>query len=190
MLLKRIGTDPDLKYIVLERAGDISEFYETLSLIDLSETLEKFTFPSGLAKMNSLCMGEWAYSIDKLFPDIRHINKRRDTSNPVLSVSIDGMDSFINESWPGNFPIADTTCNASELRVGSYYVASTNREMDSAENFSNKVWMKLGPNDKAIVLYNRMHLINSFISCNPFMVEIDKWKARLSSFSWRDYFLE
>jgi hypothetical protein len=190
-LLERIASDPNLKYIVLERAGDISKFYELLSTNELNTTLESFSFNSPEALKRSLCEGEWAYTIDQFFPKLRSINnKARPKNAPIIVKSIDGMVSTIKEDWPGKKPISDGTCNVSELRRPSFYVTSSNRESDTANNFSNRIWKKLGKNEKAIVLYNNMHLLSSFYACTPYMQSENVWEARISPLSWREFFLK
>lgn len=190
-LLKIIGTDPKLKFIVIERAGDLSEFYEILSKQNLKDTLNVFKFQSEVARKQSLCFGEWAYTIDKFFPDIRAINQRRDAKNPLIVKSVDGMRSTMPENYPGlGKKMVDEACKVTDVLIPPIYNASSNREEDTARTFHSNIWSKLGPGDKAIILYNRGHLVTSFKTCNPYMVNPDLFEARFGYLTWIDYFFE
>lgn len=185
-LLKEIGKDPKLKYIVFERSSDISQFYEKLSEKTLGDVLTEFHFVNEEAKTRSLCESpEWAYTISDFFPEIRTINRNR--VNKVLVKSVDGMRSDLPLNWPGRQPIIDGTCRAQGTPTA--YVVSTNREMDTAKNFSKNIWQMLGPNEKAIVVYHQAHLLEEIETCMPFMLQTNKWVAIKAYFSWISYFL-
>lgn len=190
-LLKMIGQDENLKYIVLERAGDLKVFYEILSVKDLKASLKDFSFKDRETLRYNICHHEWAYTIDKLLPDVRAVNQRR--VSPLLVTAVDGMRSYWKESYPETVKTAvDGDCRVEELppKWDMLYVTSTNHEIASAENFYNKIYKNLGPKDKVIVLYNRGHLLTSFKACLPYMVNTELFEARKNFAFWIDFLYE
>lgn len=188
-LLKVRGLDPKLKFIVLERAHDLDKFYETLSQHDLKTTLSLFKFQNFEARYRSLCAGEWAYAIKYLFPLVRELNAKRPKNNPLLVKAIDGFSSTMDEKWPGSHQMKDGTCKASNLFYrGSHLTSfgiSSNREQMTADNFQKTVVLKMNSHDKAIVLYNRGHLLESFQVCQPNMGSTSQeWTANMGLISW------
>jgi hypothetical protein len=88
----------------------------------------------------------------------------------------------------------DGTCPARILITQSddlltIYGMSSTREQDTAINFKNQVWEKLGPNDKAIVLYNRLHLTDGLDVCQPEMIDENNWISNVGNLSWHGCFL-
>ena len=196
-LLQKIGNDPNLKTIVLERSSDVSSFYELLSTKDLSKSIQDFGFKSQQAQEQTLCRGpgEWSYVIKNFFPELRKINQHR-SHNPILAKSVDGIQSLmVEEDWPGlNRPMIDGTCPAKLLttRTGealTIYGISSTREHTTAKNIKSQIWDKLGPNDKAIVLYHRAHLTDGLDVCQPEMISENSWVSNLGNFSWYGRFL-
>lgn len=189
-LIKRVGLDPKLKTIVLERAGDISGFYEMLSTNDLKTTLENYKFESDTAKIRSLCAPEWSFAISYLFPELRKINQLRPKDNPLLVKSIDGISSTIAEMWPGRGRnLTDGTCSAAEITgaglTPTLYAVSGTREQTTAQNFSKRIWTKMQTDDKAIVLYHRGHIVDNFEACQPNMgADINNWIANKGLLTW------
>lgn len=194
-LIKRVGLDPNLKTIVLERAGDISGFYEMLSTTDLKTTLENFQFESNDAKIRSLCAPEWAFAISYLFPELRRINKLRPTDNPLLVKTIDGMRSTIPEMWPGSGKnLRDGTCSAVSITgsgpTPTHYGISGTREQTTAQNFKSRIWSKLEPDDKAIVLYHRGHIMDNLEACQPNQgADENDWVANKGLLTWFGRFM-
>lgn len=196
-LLQKIGSDPNLKTIVLERSNDVSSFYELLSTKKLSTAIDYFGFSSQQAQEQTLCRGpgEWSYVIKNFFPELRKINQSR-PNNPILAKSVDGIQTFmVEEDWPGlNRPMIDGTCPSKLLKTRTgealtIYGISSTREQTTANNFKAQVWDKLGPNDKAIVLYHRTHLTDGLVVCQPEMISENNWAANLGNFSWYGRFL-
>ena len=100
-LLTVVGDDPNLKYIVLERFHDASDFYEDLSIRPLESAINKFKSP--YAMNNTLCQSsEWAYVISNFMPEIRKINEKRPKDNPLLVTSVDGLSANNDILWPAN----------------------------------------------------------------------------------------
>lgn len=194
-LIKRVGLDPNLKTIVLERAGDISGFYEMLSTTDLKTTLENFKFASNDAKIRSLCAHEWAFAISYFFPELRKINQLRPKDNPLLVRSVDGMRSTLAEMWPGpGKNLRDGTCSAAKItgsgQTPTFYGISGTREQTTAQNFSNRIWSNLGSNDKAIVLYHRGHIMDNLEACQPNQgIDENDWVANKGLLTWFGRFI-
>jgi hypothetical protein len=196
-LLQKIGNDPNFKTIVLERSSDVSSFYELLSTKELSTAIDDFGFSSQQAQEQTLCRGpgEWSYVIKNFFPELRKINQRR-SDNPILAKSVDGIQThMVEEDWPGlNRPMIDGTCPSKLLTTRSgetltIYGISSTREQTTANSFKSQIWDKLGPNDKAIVLYHRAHLTDGLEVCQPEMISENNWTANLGNFSWYGRFL-
>jgi hypothetical protein len=103
-----------------------------LSQKNLKQTLRNFKFKSERVQRQSLCFGEWAYAIDSLLPDIRKLNKAREATNPLLVKTIEGIQSDMDETYPGlGKKLIDGSCKASDVAVHPIYYVSTNREEDT-----------------------------------------------------------
>lgn len=193
-LLKKVGDDKNLKYIIFERPHDVSAFHELLSTQKLEQVLAKYSFRNVKAKKEILCRPEFAYTLAKFFPELQKINQKRIKTNPILVKTIDGRVSGRDEYWPGEKTLVDGTCKAKDIlmkaEVTTNYGISSNREQDTADNFTSMIWSKLAPQEKAIVIYNRGHLLPDFESCLPTMVSEDKWVANRGKLTWLGRFLE
>lgn len=95
---------------------------------------------------------------------------------------------MVEEDWPGiNRPMIDGTCPSKLLTTRSgetltIYGISSTREQATANNFKAQIWDKLGPNDKAIVIYHRAHLTDGLDVCQPKMISENNWTANLGNY--------
>ena len=200
-LLMVVGDDPNLKYIVLERFHDASDFYEDLSVHPLESAINKFKSP--YAMNNSLCQSsEWAYTISKFMPEIRKINKRRPKENPLLVTSIDGLSANNDILWPAN-PTAQEfdinlyfktmtykTVGACENPISPAFLSnSRTREQKTAVRFS-QFTKRLGSHGKAIVMYHHGHAMPLTSSCSPELSSDLKWVYAPGNLSWYQIFLD
>lgn len=197
-LLKLIGDDPNLKYVVFERPHDITGFYEILSTETLETSLKMFEFQSEFAKINSMCMSpEWAYTIGDFIPWLRNLNHNLRPNHPILFKSVDSTDSSMKFP-PVNdpkVPVEDGTCKASSIgittgfaRQSGLIVTGAEREKGTARIFESEIWKKLKPNEKAIVIYKDGHLID-FENCRPELGEDGMWRTNFGPLNWLRYFL-
>jgi hypothetical protein len=160
-LLDEIGSDPRLKYVVLERPRAHGSVYEDLSVNHMSETdIKEKLLPQ---KDLVICDRTIALTYARLLPQIRAANASRAADNKVLLTSIDGI--------------------ANATGVKRAFVTSTQREMKTSENFRDRLWKNLGPSEKAIVVYHQAHIIKGFTQ--PFQSPVGEVGA-----SWLSIFLQ
>jgi VCBS repeat-containing protein len=147
-LLTRVGHDPRLKYIVLERFHDDASLLQEASVHTLTEAELQTRFSSDRARDFSLCTsGEWAFTWAEFLESVNHVNRGRPKEHPVLVTSVDGASNQLN-------PFGQTAV--------FLYLTSINREVATRENFERTVWSTLSPTDKVIVIYNYAHVIKGF----------------------------
>jgi hypothetical protein len=104
---------------------------------------------------------------------------------------IDQLRELLKQTYPGlGKKLIDGSCKATDVTVHPIYYVSTNREEDTAKNFYRDIWSKLGPNDKAIVLYNRGHLLTSFKACSPTMLSLELFESNYKNLAWIDDFYQ
>ncbi len=193
-LLKEIGNDPKLKYIILERPADNDSLYEQLSVKDI---LKDYKFKSELSKDQSLCAtSEWAYAISEFMPRIRELNNLRSPHQPLLVKVIDSVKSEVNMMWPGlGKEVSDGSCSAksisnSEIPALTLFQSSGNREVETSLNFETKIWKNLKSDEKVIIVYHHAHLLTGFKSCFPFMLSENEWIANSTPMNWMSHFLD
>lgn len=193
-LLKEVGTDKKLKFVILERPHDNDSFYEMLSKHDLSYVMKNIKFESTLSQKNTLCEAEWGYGIKNVMPIIRNLNKVRSILSPLLVKTIDGLFSGRDFSWPGRKELREGNCAIKDLSSShsnrTIYIGSSNREADTAQNFDDKIWKNLKNDEKVIIVYNIAHLIYGFESCFPHMISENEWISNLSPLTWMHLFLD
>ncbi len=194
-LLEKIGSDPRLKIIALERQNDTQALYDELLRAPVpvedplpeSETARMANvYPdSGFLREIVCSSPERAFTIRKIFPAVRSANRLRATTSAIRVVPIDGMRADRERLWPGvGKPITDR-CGHRSAAQSTQYVESFNREQDTAKNFKERVLAVLGPNDKAIVVYHYGHMIRTFSSCAPgYMDSPDQWETRVTPTGW------
>ena len=91
-LLKEVGTDPNLKYLVLEQFAENDEFYHKLSFNDVFDVLKTHRFGSDHQRLITLCWSrEWTWVYTHLFPVIQDINRKRPADNPLIVRGLDGF---------------------------------------------------------------------------------------------------
>jgi hypothetical protein len=142
-LLDKVGHDPRLKYVVLERWPGEAVVLEELSVnrfteSDLMKRFPDLPTPSIGAKYPTaryrLCIaGELAYPWAKLLPHVQALNARRPSSRKLLVTEIEGMPLGIQ---PESFE----------------------REFRTANNFWEGIGKRLTPSEKVIVVYNAGHV--------------------------------
>jgi hypothetical protein len=165
-LLKDVGSDPKLRYLVLEQSHDNSEFYEKLSTTPIDEVLKTHAFPSDHARMLTLCWSrEWSYVYTHVFPIVQQINKSRPMGNPLRVLAIDGFSTSSAYGLHREEPVTSEGCTFSEPERHNNMADVQNREIATAENFNEQVWQKIQHGEKIIVLYHQNHLYKHFQSC-------------------------
>ncbi len=187
-LLERVGSDPDLKFIVFERPEHHAKFYEALSTEPLEAVIERGDYANNMQFRGELCFAFAAapYSVRRLFPLIRKINTLRDKANPLIVTSIDGEGAAAaTDKQPEN--ATEGTCSLKN--VSADYAASVNREKRTARNFEDRIWSQTGKTGKVIVVYHAMHLVRNFESCLYEREESGSWKMNWSK-QWLSIFLE
>lgn len=191
-LLKKVGTDPHLKYIVIERAHDAAAFYRDLSLHPLHEVWKQNHFDSSSSRKNALCASpEWAYTVQNVMPFIQKLNRKRPPGNKLLVTAIDGISSNIPIDWPKyRGPYSSQRCDLSDQHDAFLYATSGSRENDSEDLFQKNIWQNLKPGEKAIVVYHGMHLIRSVTTCTSFLRGQDSWSTDLAKLTWFSQFLD
>jgi hypothetical protein len=165
-LLKEVGRDPRLKYLVLEQFHDNDGFYRQLSLNPISEVLKNHSFPSQHGRLITLCWSrEWSWVYTHVFPVIQQINAERPANNPLI---VRGVDGFLSREPFGLISMADVTaenCKFIAPELLNTRANLQNREVATAQNFYSEVWSKLRDDEKIIVLYHQNHLYRHFDSC-------------------------
>jgi hypothetical protein len=165
-LLKSVGHDPKLKYIVLEQFRENDDFYRRLSREGIEAVLKDYTFDGEHQKQMTLCWSnEWTWVYTHLFPVIQQINKERAADNPLLVRAMDGF----HLSWPiGLTSLKDVKTEDCSFRLPVPQNTTDNiqnREEGTATNFYNEIATNLASDDKVIVLYHQNHLWKHFESC-------------------------
>ena len=165
-LLKSVGTDPNLKYLVLEQFADNDDFYRKLSIEETASVLQKHTFKSEHARLITLCWSrEWAWVYKQLFPVIQAINAKRPADNPLVVKAVDGFSSDSPFGLRSPDSVKPIDCRLSNPRAANTTDNIQNREQATADAFFSQVWNDLGHGQKAIVLYHQAHLYRHFDSC-------------------------
>jgi hypothetical protein len=192
-LLEVVGTDPQLKFIVMERSHEVSELYQLLSIFDLNTSLERFSFSSEKAKKGTLCdSAEWSYTISRFLPKIREINRKRFPLPPILVKTLENMPAEYY-SAPGP-DMRDGSCKADSIGlkgVPAFEVwgLSNNREKQTALNFKNDVWNQTSANEKVILISHYMHMLPGFTGCRPVRDINGEWSTNIVPLSWMMEFL-
>jgi len=184
-LLKEVGTDLNLKYIVLEQFFENDEFYRKLSFNDVFDTLKTHRFASDHQRLITLCWSrEWTWVYTHLFPVIQDINRRRPTDNPLIVRGLDGfgLDNSFGLTSPAEVKPVDCSFNNSRNQNTTDNIQ--NRELATAANFHAEVWSRLKDTDKAIVLYHQAHLYRHFESCRVLRTDA----GAVSSINPRNWF--
>ncbi len=187
ILLSKIGNDPRLKYIALEGTEDLDQLFPLLSTQDLDAALEKVTFTSPEVRQAVICSPQIAYEEASFFPALQRTNLQRPINRPIEAINIDGDWFQIPVDMNFNTPIEDRTCHLEAgLKGGlvAYKSQSGNREKKTAENFESRVLARLKPGEKAIVVYQHGHLIQSFLGCQPVSDDQGNWYAEMDQFNW------
>jgi hypothetical protein len=71
-LLKQVGTDPKLKYLVLEQSYENDDLYRDLSFDDVFTVLRTHQFGSDHERLLTLCWSrEWTWVYTHLFPIVQ-----------------------------------------------------------------------------------------------------------------------
>ena len=134
-LLRMVGSDPNLRFIVFERYHDNAAFYEDLSLRPLELVLKERYFRDLAALDASLCSSFAAapYTIARFFPLIREFNARRPAGRKLLVTAVDGTKSS-NDEIVGSPKARAGNCELKDMTV--FYGGSFDRERDTARNFA------------------------------------------------------
>jgi hypothetical protein len=159
--IKKAVKNNNLKYIVLERPMASNEYLQEVSTLAPGE----YSLDHNMAEETLCGSTEWAYAGKNLFPIIQKANQFK--TNKVILKSIDGMNS---ENDFSDTDLSDTAieinnCKTNKLHESFQFVSSFNRERESANNFKKNIMEKLGPDEKAIVIYNHAHLLKGAKSC-------------------------
>lgn len=193
-LLEAVGSDPQLRYIVMERSYEATNFYELLSTFDLDRSLKEANFSSSNAQKGTMCDSpEWSYTISQFFPKLREINRKRFPLPPII---VKTLESVPAEYYSAPGPVLyDGTCSADSIglqNVPAFEVwgLSNNREKQTAQNFRNEVWSKIAPQEKVIVISHYMHLLSGFAACRPVKEATGGWVTNLVPLSWMMEFLD
>jgi hypothetical protein len=188
-LLKSVGMDPKLRFIVLERSQDFDRFYEELSLRHQNEVLKKGLFASAMEQESAICKSFPAnpYLVVRFFPILRKINERRQDAGlkPVLVKAIDIPYSLFYSAPP--YSVQPGNCKL-PLSVPARIEESQDRESLVADNFKFMIWNQL-EGQKAIVLYHIGHLIQGFDACLP-KIKVDHWETSLAPMNWLNLYFK
>lgn len=194
-LLAKIGTDPHLKIIALERQIDTQPLYDELlrSQVPVDESSAEIetdrmaaVYPDRAFLRETVCSSpERAFTIRQFLPEVRRINRQRAASNAIRVVPVDGMRADRDRLWPGAGKPMTDHCGHRSAASSTQYVESFNREQDTLKNFKDQVLSQLGPSDKAIVVYHYGHMIRTFQSCAPgYVVSPNQWETRVVPTGW------
>lgn len=193
LLLQKIGTDPHLRFIVLERFGNDDPFYQLVSTSPLSAALQTAVAPKIEDQLYSFCStsgdpnsyGEWAYTFARLIPSILSINARR-AARPILIRSIDGINhrDVKGISIDKDSIVSGNCENEDAIPIR---VTSVNREYETFKNFENRILSELKPEDKIIVIYNYWHTIQGFEACLPIQSADGIWTTKIQPLNWLSF---
>lgn len=188
-LLKEVGNDPRLKYLVLEQSHDNAEFYKELSKSPIDEVLKIHRFPSEHARMLSLCWSrEWSYVYTHVFPVVQQINKLRPAGNQLMVLAIDGFSTSSGYGLHSEERVNSKGCTFSEPELQNNMAQVQNREIDTAQNFNDQVWQNIRHGEKVIVLYHQNHLYKYFESCRILRTPIGP-VSMIAGRTWYSLFL-
>lgn len=201
-LLDRVGTDPRLKRIYIERDGDVAGFFEQLSVHSLPAALKRFKFPepAELSRTNNLCITqEYAYTVAEFFPKVQAINRKRPLGNKLLfTSSIDANVSNRDPFYPAGYPYDDYLkkikltrhCDAGDIKKAPpFYFASANHQEESGARFEKEILPRLKKNEKIIVLYHYAHVLKRFQACGLRMIDELEWITAREPMNWISFFL-
>ena len=165
-LLNDVGTDPKLKYLILEQSHDNADFYKELSATPIEDVLKTHKFLSEHARMLSLCWSrEWSYVYTHVFPVVQRINKLRPSNNQLVVLAIDGFSTSSGYGLHSDDPVTSKGCTFDSPELRNNMADVQNREIATAQNFNDSVWQTLKQGEKVIVLYHQNHLYKHFQSC-------------------------
>lgn len=155
-LLEKVGMDPDLKYLAIERSHNLAGFYESISKKSVDDETVFRHLPTLNHKIYTLDGGGFSadpYFITSVAPLIQELNKKRE--HPLIIIPIDG--SQVGERPLPPLPIARDHEGIIPTELTTYS-ASWDREAETSHLFKERVLNQLGSNGKVIVLYHLGHL--------------------------------
>src|ERR1700692_634392 len=165
-LLKKVGTDPNLKYLVLEQSYENDGLYKELSLSEAFTVLRTHRFASDHERLLTLCWSrEWSWVYTHVFPVVEEINHKRPADNPLIVRGVDGFSGKSPYGLTSRTPVKSVDCAFNDPTDQNTTDNIQNREIATAANFYTEVWNDLKVGAKAIVLYHQAHLYRSFKSC-------------------------
>ncbi len=191
--LKKVGMDPRLKYIVLERSEDFAGFYEDLSVRSLEDVIKKNHFLNQTSQNSAICNSFSAnpYLVSRFFPILRSVNQQRDQKlhlPPILVTSVDvSYSQILTAPRHSVDTVKEGDCKL-PLGVPARIEESQDREMITAQGFKSRVWDHLDEKSKVIVVYHIGHLIQGFEACLPKLKEQSYWETSKSSLNWLSRF--
>jgi len=188
-LLKEVGTDPNLKYLVLEQFAGNDPFYRKLSLDDVFNVLKTYRFANDHQRLITLCWSrEWTWVYTHLFPAIQEINRKRPPDNPLIVRALDGFGLNTPFGLRSPVEVKPVDCSFNDPTAQNTTDNIQNRELITAANFHAEVWDRLKGADKAIVLYHQAHLYRHFESCRVLRTDAGA-ESHINPRNWFSVFL-
>jgi hypothetical protein len=190
-LIKANAMDPKLRFVVIERSQDFTQFYETISELpynDLVKFVERFTEGDMKSAICSRSFAANPYMVARFFPFLRNINDRRKDMGfePILVKGIDMPYSMFLSTPQMGGSIREAGC---KIPLGQARKEETqDRERVVAANFKTMILDNLGHEQKAIVLYHIGHLIQGFDACLPKLKD-GEWESSRAPMNWLSMFL-
>lgn len=199
-LLRDLSSDPRLRIIALERSHEFEPGFKELSRVELNQSVFAQRIGRAPGQVKSAYCGlqkEWPWMDQQLFAWARKSNSTRDASHLVTVLPIDGLSidevlrsqKHIRDEGSG-IPVATGNCSYIQFKTPKFtdrsldLLTTSNRELSTARNFERSVRTRLGPNDKAIVIYHFGHLLRDFESCQAGSTDGKNWVANWSKTSW------
>ena len=183
-LLKSVGTDPHLKYLVLEQFADNDTFYKELSFEDVLSVLKKHRFNSEHERLITLCWSrEWTWVYTHIFPVVQEINKKRPADDPLIVRAVDGFSIESPFGLTSPVEVTPVDCRFNNPTGENTTDNIQNREQATAEGFYTQIWNNLAKGQKAIVLYHQAHLYRYFESCRVVRT-VSGAESRISPRNW------
>jgi hypothetical protein len=188
-LLKKVGTDPKLRFIVLEQFHDNDPFYSRLSSEPIEQVVKDYPFGNPHERAVTLCWSrEWSYVYMHDFAIVQEINRHRPSDAPLIVHAEDGFPLWFSPVAPSVVPVKPGSCTYGNPQITGAWVNSNTRERATAENFDHDIWSSLKPGEKAIVLYHQSHLYRGFEKCGADIGDAEA-VTNIAPSSWLDFFL-
>lgn len=183
-LLREVGMDPNLKFLVLEQSYDNDDLYRKLSFEDVFTVLRTHRFKSDHERLLTLCWSrEWTWVYTHVFPVVQEINRKRPSDNPLIVKGLDGFSLKSPYGLISRMPVKSVNCQFNGPTGQNTTDNIQNRELATAANFYAQVWSMLRGADKAIVLYHQAHLYRHFESCRV-LRSASGAESRISPRNW------